>query len=199
MATKSENAASLGKLFARELGAFELERLRRQIERDSSVLSDLTRLLLERDVTTGSVPRTLGGREREPRLDEERARAALGARTGGPWWPDGELLTSAQMAERIGLRGRQSVHHRLKQGRLVGFQLGRRGTLFPAAQLDDHGDVLDGIDDVLALMPDARWAWRWLTEPTVALDDDVPLERLRRGDREAVLVAARGVVQGDFS
>lgn len=199
MATKSENAASLSELFVRELGARELERLRREIERDSSVLGDLTRLLLERDPSTGSAPRTLGGLRHEPRLDEDRARAALDARTGARWVPDGELLTSAQMAARIGLRGRQSVHHRLKRGTLVGFELGRRGSLFPAAQLDDHGRVLDGIDDVLVLIPDARWAWRWLTEPTVALDNDVPLERLRRGDRDAVVAAARGVAQGDFS
>ena len=199
MATKSENAASLGELFARELGARELERLRRRIERDGSVLGDLTRLLLEGDVVTESAPRILGGSQREPRLEPGRARASLDARTGAPWAPDGELLTSAQMATRIGLRGRQGVHHRLRQGTLVGFELGRRGTLFPTAQLDGHGRVLDGIGDVLALLPDARWAWRWLTEPTSALDDDVPLERLRRGDREAVVAAAHGVAQGDFS
>lgn len=203
MATKSENAASLGELFARELGARELERLRRQLERDSSVLGDVARLLIERE--SSAVPvRTVGRIRGEPMLDERQARAALDARTvpaqdGLAGKPDGELLSSAGMAERIGLRGRQGVHHRLARGTLVGFELSRRGMRFPSAQLDDRGRVLDGIDEVLALLPDARWAWRWLNEPSPALDDDTPLERLRRGDRETVVAAAHGVVQGDFS
>ena len=121
MATKSENAASLGELFARELGARELDQLRRQLERDSTVLGDITRLLLERDVRAVPV-HTLGSPRREPLLDEQQARAALDVRTVAGWEPGGELLSSAQMAARIGLRGRQGVHHRFKQGLLIGFR-----------------------------------------------------------------------------
>ena len=73
------------------------------------------------------------------------------------------------------------------------------GTLFPTAQPDDEGRVLGGIEEVLALLPDARWAWQWLNEPSAALDDDAPLERLRQGDRATIVAAAHGVAQGGFS
>ena len=198
MPTQSENATALAELFARELTAPELERLCRLLERDSVALGDLTRLLLEQDSVPGSVPETLGGARCEPRLDADQARAALDARTVPARVPDGEMLTSARMATRLGLREVQGVHRRLERGTLVGLELGRHGTLFPTAQLDEHGRVVDGISDVLALLQNAHWAWRWLTEPTVALEDDVPLERLRRGDRDAVVAAAHGMLQGDF-
>ena len=52
------------------------------------------------------------------------------------------------MAERVGLKTRQSVHDWLKKGRIVGWRGARRGHVFPAAQLDERGRPLDGLDRV---------------------------------------------------
>ena len=52
------------------------------------------------------------------------------------------------MAERVGLKTRQSVHDWLKKGRIVGWRGARRGHVFPAARLDERGRPLDGLDRV---------------------------------------------------
>lgn len=143
-------------------------------------------------------PERLGSRADDETLSPADARAWIEARTiVRP--VDDELVGAGDVATLLGLGSRQAVHGRRARGALVGFVNGRRDVLFPRAQFDERGRVVPGLADVLAVFDgEAYEAWSWLTASSAALDDDVPLERLRSGDIEIVIAAARGHLQGDF-
>ena len=88
---------------------------------------------------------TIGGDEPR-RVDAEEAAGRLAERTRESAVET--LLTSDELAARVGLRTRQSVHDWLKKGRIVGWQGARRGHVFPAGQLDARGRPFDGLDRV---------------------------------------------------
>jgi len=76
-------------------------------------------------------------------------------------------------------------------GRLLALDTGRRGYLYPAWQFGPRG-VLPGIEAVLGAF-DGVDAWTqaaWFLSGDARLDDDTPLEALRRGEAEAVRRAA---------
>ncbi len=98
------------------------------------------------------------------------------------------LLTSDELAERVGLRTRQSVHDWLKRDRIVGWRGARRGHVFLAAQLEERGRPLDG-----------HAAWAWLTTELSSLDGATPLTLLAAGETDRVARAAEGERQGDFA
>ncbi len=110
-----------------------------------------------------------------------------------------ELLTSQELANRAGLKTRQSVHDWLKKGRIIGWQGAKRGFVFPAAQFDDRGQPLDGLDRIAAHFDNGYAAWVWLTTPRTALDGRTPLALLRKGELDQVAAAVAGDIQGDFA
>lgn len=130
-------------------------------------------------------------------VDAAEAERQVSARTrdGAPE----TLLTSEELAARIGLKTRQSVHDWRKKGRIVGWQNTRRGYVFPAAQLDERNRPLEGLDHVAELFGDGYAAWVWLTTPRPSLDGVAPLALIAEGEVERVVVAARGDLQGDFA
>ncbi|MCY3878536.1 MAG: hypothetical protein OXF74_05065 [Rhodobacteraceae bacterium] len=109
------------------------------------------------------------------------------------------LLTSDELAKRVGLKTRQSVHDWLKKGRIVGWRGARRGHVFPARQLDERGRPLDGLNLVPGLLDDGYAAWVWLTTELSALDGATPLALLVKGETDRVAKAAEGDRQGDFA
>ena len=109
------------------------------------------------------------------------------------------LLTSGELAERVGLKTRQSVHDWLKKGRIVGWRGARRGLVFPAEQLDERGRPFDGLDRVAALFDDGYATWVWLTTELASLDGATPLKLLAGGEIDRVAKAAEGDRQGDFA
>ena len=111
----------------------------------------------------------------------------------------GTLLTSDEMAERVGLKTRQSVHDWLKKGWIVGWRGARRGHVFPAGQLEGRGRPLVGLDRVAGLFDDGYTAWVWLTTELSSLDGATPLELLAEGEIARVAKAAEGERQGDFA
>ena len=127
--------------------------------------------------------------------DAAAGRMAERTREGAPE----TLLTSDELAERVGLKTRQSVHDWLKKGRIVGWRGARRGHVFPAAQLDERGRPLDGLDRVAGLFDDGYAAWVWLTTELSSLDGAAPLTLLTRGEVDRVAKAAKGDCQGDFA
>lgn len=111
---------------------------------------------------------------------------------------DEELLTSDQLAARVGLKTRQSVHNWLRQRRVIGWLGAKRQYLFPAGQIDERGRPLTGLEPILAHFGDGYAAWAWLTTPLPALDGRKPLQLLRSGERDQVIAAVQGDLQGDF-
>lgn len=127
----------------------------------------------------------------------EEADRRIAARNRGERKED--LLTSDELAARVGLKTRQSVHDRLKKGRVIGWQSARRGYVFPAGQLDARGQPLKGIDRILVYFEDGYAAWVWLTTPRSGLEGATPLSLLRHGEIERATAAAAGDTQGDFA
>ena len=109
------------------------------------------------------------------------------------------LLTSDELAARVGLKSRQSVHDWLRKGRIVGWRGAKRGYLFPERQFDERNRPFKGFDRVIGLFGDSHAAWSWLTTPRPSLDGAMPLEMLARGEIDCVEKAAVGDLQGDFA
>ena len=152
--------------------------------------------VLTLDETERLESETIGGDEPR-RVEAEEAAGRLAARTR-----KGEaetLLTSDELAARVGLKTRQSVHDWLKKGRIVGWRGARRGHVFPAGQLDERGRPFDGLDRVAGLFDDGYAAWVWLTTEMASLDGATPLTLLAGGEIDRVAKAAEGDRQGDFA
>ena len=139
---------------------------------------------------------TLGGPE-PARIDSGEAKRLLAERTR-PGAAEG-LLTSDEIAERMGLKSRQSVHDWRRKGKLIRWQSAKRGYVFPEGQLDARGHPVEGMERIAPFFPDAWAAWCWLTTPQAALDGEIPLALMGRGDAARVAAAAEGYAQGDFA
>ena len=120
---------------------------------------------------------------------QERARTGSGER----------LLTSSELAARVGLKTRQSVHDWLRSGKIVGWQGAKRGYVFPTEQFDERNRPLPGLKRVVMQFEDGYAAWVWLTTPRHSLDGEEPLTLLARGESDRVTDAATGDKQGDFA
>ena len=139
---------------------------------------------------------TIGGVEAQ-RVDARESDRQMSSRLR----PGGkeELLTSHELAERVGLKTRQSVHDWRKRGRIVGWQGAKRGYVFPAGQFDRRGRPLDGLERIVPHFSDGYTAWIWLTTPRQSLNGAKPIVLLGRGESDRVAAAARGDAQGDFA
>ena len=132
-----------------------------------------------------------------PPVDASEAQRRISARTseGAPE----TLLTTEELAARVGLKIRQSVHDWRRKGRIVGWQNARRGYVFPAEQLDGRNQPLPGLDRMAGRFADGYAAWVWLTTPRPSLEGATPLALLGRGEVGRVAEAAWGDQQGDFA
>ena len=137
------------------------------------------------------------GRGTEPRFSAEEARKIIEERTVA-FEPDEEVLNSTEIAQHLGLKSRQSVHDWLRKGKILGWQTAKRGYLFPVRQFDQRNQPIEGLGEIVALFEYAEVAWDWLTTPVSSLDGEKPLSMLARGERERVVDAAEGHLQGDF-
>ncbi len=104
---------------------------------------------------------------------------------------EGGSVPAEEAARRLGLT-RQGVDRRRRSGRLLGLTLGRRGYAYPVWQFGEMG-TLPGLEKVLAALRDlGPWSQvSWFISPNTRLGGDSPLTRLRTGEVEPVVVAAR--------
>jgi len=108
-----------------------------------------------------------------------------------------DMLTLAEAAQALGLTP-PAVNDRFRASKLIALEAGARGRRYPAWQFEDEiaGRPLETVLEVLkGLSP---WAtYRFFTTPDSTLEDETPLDVLRRGDIEAVVEAARLFAGGD--
>jgi|GEM_PF-1054224 len=133
------------------------------------------------------------GSSRLPAGDGARARLTPFV-LEGEWatlWPDDELLTTDEAAELTG-KYQPTILEWIKKGRLVGLTRKKRGYRVPKEQFGKKGEIIEGIDDVVAILPDHNTAWSFLTEP-YPFDKGLarPIDVLKKGAREEVAAAAR--------
>lgn len=135
--------------------------------------------------------------ERLHRISAAKAKKELARRTIPI--EEENLLTSDELAVRVGLKTRQSVHDWRRKGKIVGWRRAKRGYVFPEGQLDERGRPPEGLEKVVSYFGDGYTAWFWLTTPRNSLDGMDPLALLRKGEIDRVVDAAIGDRQGDFA
>jgi len=142
---------------------------------------------------------TLGaGGSREEKLARAQVRG-LGARQqlaeaeGGSW--------SSEDVARLLQISKTAVLKRLAAGRLLAWREERlQAARFPRWQFDDHGQVLDGLEDVLEILNrDGRLdAWAkilFFLQEKPSLGDRRPLDLLREGKVKEVSIAAEAYAE----
>lgn len=104
---------------------------------------------------------------------------------------EGGPLTISQVGELLGI-SRQAIHKRFRKGKLIALTISKRGYLFPKWQFAENG-LLTGLEEVLAALDESD-SWiqaAFMLNPNIWLDGASPLEMLRQGKIEDVMVAAR--------
>ena len=160
-----------------------------------SVLAVAADVLTPEDEAGSGIETVAGAEPVRVGAEEAAGRMATRTRGGAPE----TLLTSNELAARVGLRTRQSVHDWLKKGRIVGWRGAKRGYVFPAEQFDDRGRPVEGLDCVVGRFEDGYAAWVWLTTELPSLDGAAPLTLLAGGEIDRVVNAVKGDRQGDFA
>jgi len=102
----------------------------------------------------------------------------------------GPVAGPNELERQYGIK-RSTLQDWRRSGAVIGLLKGVRKHVFPVAQFVD-GRPVQGLADVQEIVGDARTAWLWLVEPG-ASEDRTPLSRLRRGEVNDVLDAARDV------
>lgn len=107
----------------------------------------------------------------------------------------GQLISAQELARRLTVSN-QAISKALKSGRLFALDGSGGRLLYPAFYAD--GKVsrreLESVTRALGDIP-ASSKWLFFTNPKASLDGISPLEALRRGQREAVMVSAAGFVE----
>jgi excisionase family DNA binding protein len=110
---------------------------------------------------------------------------------------EGRVLSISEAAEALDVT-RVTVYAWIESKRLLAWRATRRGVLIPAEQIVAAGEVVRGIPEVLAVIPDAEAAWDFLSEESTFVDPESsvrPIEALRQGKVEAVVAAAHSFLE----
>jgi Protein of unknown function (DUF2384) len=109
-----------------------------------------------------------------------------------------DSITTPQVAKLIGCQAVTTVHDRRKANTLLGLK--DNGVYkFPLWQFDPEGDdgVIDGLPKVLAALDVSSFRkLNWLTRPHRAMEGKTPIEMLKQGEIEDVVIEARAVGVG---
>jgi excisionase family DNA binding protein len=109
------------------------------------------------------------------------------------------LLSVSEASERLSV-SRPTIYSWIEQNRLVAWRVTRRGHLIPAEQIVGPGELVPGIDRVLAAIPQPRAAWRFLVEESPFLPGEPrrPIDVLKSGrpeDIDAVVTATNSYLE----
>jgi len=110
---------------------------------------------------------------------------------------EGRVLSISEAAEMLEVT-RVTVYAWIESKRLLAWRATRRGVLIPAEQIMGVGEVVPGIAEVLAVIPDPEAAWDFLSEESAFVDPENsvrPIEALRQGNVDAVVAAAHSFLE----
>lgn len=102
-----------------------------------------------------------------------------------------EIVGVSQAAQALRI-SRTTVYDWVRRGDLLAWSGTKRGLKIPRRQILGPGEVVPGIAHVLKAIGEARLAWAFLSQDW-PFENDVarPIEKLRAGEVEAVVAAAR--------
>jgi excisionase family DNA binding protein len=110
---------------------------------------------------------------------------------------EGRVLSISEAAELLKVT-RVTVYAWIESKRLLAWRATRRGVLIPKEQIVAAGEVVPGIAEVLAVIPDPEAAWDFLNEESAFVDEERsvrPIEALRGGRLGAVVAAASSFLE----
>jgi excisionase family DNA binding protein len=110
---------------------------------------------------------------------------------------EGRVLSISEAAERLEVT-RVTIYAWIESKRLLAWRATRRGVLIPAEQIVGAGEVVKGIADILAVIPDPQAAWDFLDAESMFVDPEKsqrPIEALRAGKVAAVVAAAHSFLE----
>jgi excisionase family DNA binding protein len=109
----------------------------------------------------------------------------------------GRVLSISEAAELLDVT-RVTIYAWIESKRLLAWRATRRGVLIPAEQIVGVGEVVPGIDRVLAVIPEPEAAWDFLSEESAFLDpqgSERPIDALKAGKVDAVVAAAHSFLE----
>jgi biotin operon repressor len=104
---------------------------------------------------------------------------------------EGGCTSSEEVAELLGIT-RQAINKRRLQGQLIGLSRGKGKYIYPRWQFTDTGKTLSGLEAVLKELKqlDPWTQLAFFLNTNVRLEEKTPLEMLRMGKVEPVIVSA---------
>jgi biotin operon repressor len=104
---------------------------------------------------------------------------------------EGGCANSEEIAEILGI-SRQAINKRRNQGQLIGLSRGKGKYIYPLWQFTDTGKTLSGLEAVLEQLEqlDPWMQVAFFLNPNTRLEDKTPLEMLRIGKVESVIISA---------
>jgi hypothetical protein len=145
--------------------------------------------LVRRKRGTDEVERSQGaGLGQQISVEEGRARLDryVTARPLEIW--AGQVAGAGEIERALGIP-RSTLSNWRNRGAAVGLLRGERKLAYPLEQFVDARPI-QGLADVIRVARDERSAWLWLRQPHTALQDRLPIDALKSGDREVVVRAA---------
>jgi excisionase family DNA binding protein len=109
----------------------------------------------------------------------------------------GRVLSISEAAEMLEVT-RVTIYAWIEAKRLLAWRATRRGTLIPAEQILGAGEVVRGIDRVLAVISEPAAAWDFLRQEFPDIDPNAvqrPIDALKAGEIDAVVAAAHAVLE----
>jgi excisionase family DNA binding protein len=110
---------------------------------------------------------------------------------------EGRVLSISEAAELLNVT-RVTIYAWIESRRLLAWRATRRGVLIPAEQILGAGEVVLGIAEVLAVIPEPEAAWDFLSEESAFVDPEVsvrPIDALRDGRVDDVVAAANSFLE----
>ncbi len=104
---------------------------------------------------------------------------------------EGGYGNSEEIAEMLGV-SRQAINQRRQRGKLIGLSRGKGKYIYPLWQFTDTGKTILGLEAVLEKLSEVD-PWTQVTfflNPNVRLENNTPLEMLRIGEVETVIISA---------
>jgi hypothetical protein len=121
-------------------------------------------------------------------VEEGRTRLEQYANAGPIEIWAGPVAGAGEIERQLGIP-RSTLNSWHQRGAVIGLLRGERKLAYPLEQFVD-ARPLEGIGEILRLVPDARGGWLWLRQPNAALGGKTPMACLRAGHKASVLEVA---------
>lgn len=112
---------------------------------------------------------------------------------------DPEMLSTTDMAERLGMSG-EGVRLKRKRHEVLGVDFAKRGIRYPSWQVLENRQLLPALPGLFSILGDDSWAvYRFLLQSHPELGGRRALDALKRGRVDEVLGVASNIATGAFA